>query len=115
MQLERRDEPNGITVFTFTGEFGSVELPAISAGIEKLRDAGRVRLVFNFKGVRFINSSALGFLCELHASLPDSAGELVISEPSKEFENIISTLGIDQLLTVCASDEAALAQLGPGS
>ena len=115
MELKRRDEPNGITVLTFAGEFGSVELPALAAGVEKLRDAGSVRLVFNLTDLRFINSAALGFLCELHANLPDSDGELVISEPSRDFVNIISTLGIDQLLTVCDSDEEALAQLGSGS
>ena len=68
MDLTRRDEPSGITVLTFAGEFGSVELPALSAGVQKLRDAGCVRLVFNLKDLRFINSAALGYLCELHAN-----------------------------------------------
>jgi anti-anti-sigma factor len=108
MELQRRNEPGGIIVFSFAGEFESVDLPALSKGIDQLVDAGRNRLVFNFKDLRFINSAALGYLCELHASLPDEEGQLVISEPSAEFEKIVSTLGIDQLLTICPNDAEAL-------
>ena len=110
MDLSRRDEQNGVIVFTFSGEFETVDLPALSQGVQKLLDAGRNRLVFNFKGLRFINSSALGYLCELHANMEDDGGRLVISEPSREFETIVSTLGIDQMLTICATDADALAQ-----
>ena len=110
MELQRRDAPGGIIVFRFAGELESTDLPALSEGVDKLLDAGRNRLVFNFKDLRFINSAALGYLCELHASLPDDEGQLVISEPSPEFEKVVSTLGIDQLLTICADDAEALAR-----
>ena len=113
MELQRSDEPGGIILFRFAGELETLDLPALAKGIQKLLDAGHNRLVFNFKGLRFINSSALGYLCELHASLPDTGGQLVISEPSAEFENVVATLGIDQLLTICEDDAAARAQFEP--
>jgi len=112
MELSRTDEENGVIVFRFSGEFETVDLPALAKGVDKLLEAGRNRLVFNFRDLRFINSSALGYLCELHATLPDDGGRLVISEPSREFANITSTLGIDQMLTIRESDADALAEFG---
>ncbi|MHC4849280.1 MAG: STAS domain-containing protein [Planctomycetota bacterium] len=108
MRIERREESGGVTVLTFSGEFDAFNLPKISEGIDQLIQKGRTLLVFNLKGLKFINSSALGYLIKTHKSLREYDGELVLSEPSKFFETTIATLGIDQIFKIYTNDEEAV-------
>jgi len=108
MKIERREEPDGVTILTFKGEFDAFNLPKISEGIDQLVQKGRTRLVFNLKGLKFINSSALGYLIKTHKNLREYDGELVLSEPSKFFETTVATLGIDQIFKIYTTDEEAV-------
>jgi anti-sigma B factor antagonist len=107
MEIKRREE-DGVTVLSFAGEFDAFNLPKISDGIDALVQKGRTRLVFNLAGLKFINSSALGYLIKTHKSLREYEGELTISEPSKFFQTTIATLGIDQIFKIFATDDAAV-------
>jgi len=108
MKIERREQPDGVTILTFAGEFDAFNLQKISEGIDQLIQKGRTRLIFNLKGLKFINSSALGYLIKTHKNLREYDGELVLSEPSKFFETTVATLGIDQIFKIYPNDEEAV-------
>ncbi|MEM8883322.1 MAG: STAS domain-containing protein, partial [Planctomycetota bacterium] len=103
-----RTEVDGVTILTFTGEFDAFNLPKISEGIDQLIQKGRKDLVFNLKGLKFINSSSLGYLIKTHRHLKEYEGELVLSEPSKFFQTTIVTLGIDQIFHIYENDDEAV-------
>ena len=107
MKIERREE-DSVTILTFTGEFDAFNLPKISEGIDQLIQKGRTELVFNLKGLKFINSSALGYLIKTHKNLKEYDGELVLSEPSKFFQTTVATLGIDQIFKIYTDDVEAI-------
>ena len=107
MKIERREE-DGVTILGFTGEFDAFNLQKISEGIDQLIQKGRTNLIFNLKGLKFINSSALGYLIATHKRLREYDGELVLSEPSKFFETTVATLGIDQIFKIYTNDGEAV-------
>lgn len=107
MEIKRREE-DGVTILSFAGDFDAFNLPKISDGIDALVQKGRTRMVFNLAGLKFINSSALGYLIKTHKSLREYEGELTISEPSKFFQTTIATLGIDQIFKIFANDDDAV-------
>ena len=107
MEIKRREE-DGVTILTFSGEFDAFNLPKISEGIDALVQKGRTQLVFNLAGLKFINSSALGYLIKTHKSLREYDGELTIAEPSKFFQTSIATLGLDQVFKIFATDDEAV-------
>jgi len=107
MKIERKTAGN-VTILAFTGEFDAFNLPTISEKIDALIQTGCNRLVFNLRLLKFINSSALGYLIKTHKRLKELDGELVLSEPSKFFQTTIKTLGIDQIFKVFTKDEEAV-------
>jgi len=108
MKIERREEPGGVTILSFTGEFDAFNLPKISEGIDQLIQKGRTRLIFNLKGLKFINSSSLGYMITTQKRLREYDGELVVAEPSKFFETTVATLGIDRIFKIYPNDDEAV-------
>jgi anti-sigma B factor antagonist len=107
MKIERRTSGN-VTILAFTGEFDAFNLPTISEKIDALIQTGCTKLVFNLRLLKFINSSALGYLIKTHKRLKELDGELVLAEPSKFFQTTIKTLGIDQSFKVYPDDIEAV-------
>jgi len=107
MKIDRKTAGD-VTLLAFTGEFDAFNLPTISEKIDALIQSGVSRLVFNLHLLKFINSSALGYLIKTSKRLKELDGELVLSEPSKFFQSTIATLGIDQIFKIFPNDEEAV-------
>jgi len=104
MKIERKTAGD-VTILGFSGEFDAFNLPTISEKIDSLISKGAVRLVFNLYRLKFINSSALGYLIKTQKKLREYDGELVLSQPSKFFATTIKTLGIDQIFKIYETDD----------
>ncbi len=110
MKIERKTAGN-VQILAFKGEFDAFNLPTISEKLDALIQTGCNRLVFNLHRLKFINSSALGYLIKTSKRLAELEGELVLSEPSKFFQSTITTLGIDQIFKIFPSDQEAVKYL----
>jgi len=107
MKIERKTAGD-VNIISFSGEFDAFNLPTISEKIDGLIQKGCTRLVFNLHLLKFINSSALGYLIKTHKHLRTVDGELVLAEPSKFFQTTIATLGIDQIFKIFETSEDAV-------
>src|SRR5210317_239319 len=107
MKIERKTAGK-VQILAFKGEFDAFNLPTISEKLDALIQTGCTRLVFNLRRLKFINSSALGYLIKTSKRLVELEGELVLSEPSKFFKSTITTLGIDQIFKIFPTDEEAV-------
>ena len=113
MKIDRKTVGN-VTILAFTGEFDTFNLPTISEKLDALIQTGCTRLVFNLRLLKFVNSSALGYLIKTHRRLRELDGELVLAEPSKFFQSTIMTLGIDEIIKVFPNDDDAVKYFHPG-
>ncbi|MHC4940726.1 MAG: STAS domain-containing protein [Planctomycetota bacterium] len=111
VRIERRDAPGDLTVLTISGVFDADTLPHISKVVDELIAAGRTRLVFNFKDLRYFNTASMAWIIQFHKKLTGCGGALAVSEPSKPFESLNSLVGFDRIFSVCPNDEEALAQI----
>ena len=107
MKIERK-QAGDVTILAFTGEFDAFNLPTISEKLDALINTGAKKLVFNLRFLKFINSSALGYLIKTRKRLAEIDGELCIAQPSKFFQSTITTLGIDQIFKIFPTDEEAV-------
>ncbi|MHC4493720.1 MAG: STAS domain-containing protein [Planctomycetota bacterium] len=107
MKIERKTAGN-VTILAFTGEFDAFNLPQVGEKIDALIQKGSTHLVFNLRLLKFINSSALGYLIKTAKRLKELDGELVLSEPSKFFQTTIKTLGIDRIFRIYPDDQEAV-------
>ncbi len=108
MKIDRKSEGD-VTILGFSGEFDAFNLPTVSDKIDTLIEKGGYKLVFNLFELKFINSSALGYLIKTQKKLREYDGELVLSQPSQFFATTIKTLGIDQIFKVYETDTDAVA------
>lgn len=108
MRIERR-QAGQVDILSFSGEFDASKAPLTE--IDRLVEDGRIRLVCNFRDLKFIASPVLGYLVKTGKRLKGRGGELVFSEPSRFMRATIQTLGLDQIFEVFPGDAAAFAHL----
>lgn len=61
--------------------------------------------------VKFVNSTALGAVIKAYKRCKAEGGELVIGQPSTFVKKVVSQLGIDQLVPMFDTEEAAVKHL----
>lgn len=89
------------------GEFDTFYVPALQDEVSSLIKAGVHFAVLNLRLVRFINSTALGAIIKISKQLASESGRLVISRPSPFCRTIIEKVGLDRVVSVYDTDEAA--------
>lgn len=95
-------------VLTLKGEFDTFYCPALIQEVEDLIDEGIHHVVVEMRLVKFINSTALGAMIKVHKRCRAEGGELVIAHPAPFVRDVISKVGIDKLIGVFDTEEAAV-------
>jgi len=109
IQVEPRDS---YAILHLRGEFDTYYVPAFQEEVDSLTKAGVVHVVLNLRLVKFINSTALGGLIKASKVLSANGGQLIISRPSRFCKDIIDKVGLDRVISVHDTDEAAAAAFG---
>jgi anti-anti-sigma factor len=89
------------------GEFDTFYAPLLQQEVDALVKAGIVRVVLNLRWVRYINSTALGALAKIRRQLEGQGGKLAISRPSAFCKDMLGKVGLDRVIGIYDSDEAA--------
>jgi anti-anti-sigma factor len=105
-------EPNeNHAILHLRGEFDTYYCPLLQEEIDGVLRAGTKNVVLNLRMVRFINSTALGAIIKASKGLTQKGGRLVISRPSTFCRDIIEKVGLDRVVPVFETDEAAAESL----
>ena len=95
------------TVIHLRGEFDTFYCSHLQKEIDELLAAGVANIVLNMRLVKFINSTALGAIIKASKSVAAAGGKLLISRPSAFCRDIIEKVGLDRVVPVYNTDEAA--------
>ncbi len=106
MQIDQRIE-GGVAYISLTGPLETDSLPVFKEHMKALLESGADRCCVNFRGVTFINSTALGYLVNVGSQLKAIDGELVFSQPSQFFADTFRTLELHHLFELFPSDRDA--------
>jgi len=106
ISVEPRDDH---AILHLRGEFDTYYVPHLQKEIDDLAKAGILRVVLNLRLVKFINSTALGAIIKASKGLAAKGGKLAISRPSAFCRDILEKVGLDRVVGVYDSDEAAAA------
>lgn len=93
------------------GEFDTYYCPMLQEEIDAVQRGGVQRVVLNLRMVKFINSTALGAIIKASKALSSEGGRLVISRPSSFCRDILEKVGLDRVVPVFDTDEAAVESL----
>ena len=96
------------------GEFDTYYVRNLQDEIDALVEGGVARIILNLRLVKFINSTALGAIIKASKALNARGGKLVIARPSAFCREIIEKVGLNRVVPIFDSDEAAVQGLsGP--
>ena len=93
------------------GEFDTYYCHLLEEEIQAIQKNGIQHAVLNLRLVKFINSTALGAIIKASRALGKEDGMLVISRPSAFCRDVIEKVGLDRVVPVADSDEAAIQML----
>ncbi len=102
------------TVVSPRGSLDLKSAPTLQRTLSDLLGAGRSRLVLDFSGVSFIDSTALGVLISLKRNLawPEM---MAIAAPSQEVIKLLELTGIARVFSLHPTVEAAVSSLPQAS
>ncbi len=97
LQANRRGENLYIYL---SGELDEHSAAAIRAGTDRLIDenAGLSRAVFNLAGLRFMDSTGIGFLIGRYKRLKRYGMEMYVENPEESADKILSVSGLYALM-----------------
>jgi len=99
------------TILHLRGEFDTFYCALLQKEIDGLIASGVTRVALNLRLVKFINSTALGAIIKASKILGGKGGKLVVSRPSVFCKDIMEKVGLDRVVPMFDSDEAAGAAL----
>ncbi len=102
--VEPRDN---FTILHLRGEFDTFYCALLQKEVDGLIASGVNRVALNLRLVKFINSTALGAIIKASKVLGSKGGKLVISRPSVFCKDIMEKVGLDRVVPMFDSDEAA--------
>ena len=102
--VEPRDN---FTILHLRGEFDTFYCALLQKEVDGLIASGVNRVALNLRLVKFINSTALGAIIKASKVLGAKGGKLVISRPSVFCKDIMEKVGLDRVVPMFDSDEAA--------
>ncbi len=112
ISVEPRDD---YAILHLRGEFDTFYVTALQQEIDALVKAGVVRVVLNLRLVRYINSTALGALAKIRKQLESNGGKVVVSRPSPFTRDMMTKVGLDRVLGIYDSEEAAIEAVTHGT
>ncbi len=95
-------------ILALKGEFDTFYVTSLQEEVESLLDNGISHIILNLRLVKFINSTALGSIIRFHKLCRAANGDLVIAAPSAFVRDIVSKVGLDQLVSVFDDEDRAV-------
>ncbi len=95
-------------ILSLKGEFDTFYVQSLQDEVDSLLENGISHLILNLRMVKFINSTALGAIIKFHKLAKAAGGELAIAQPSSFVKDIVTKVGIDQIVPVFEDEDAAI-------
>ena len=88
-------------VIVFNGEFDKAGHSEVKEELEKaIEDFSEKNLVFDFSGLKFINSEGIGYLMEIHTHLVQRGRKLVIVGVKPNVADVFKAIGIQEVVPI---------------
>ena len=108
---ERSMVRDGLGLLTLAGEVDLYTAPRFKDDLVALIEDGATDVVVDLSGVTFIDSTALGVIISGVKRLHERDGRLAIVAGSRPVVRILDITGLDKVLTIFETREAAIAGL----
>lgn len=101
---------DGVAIVSLEGKFAAgTDGPALRSKTQELFDSGTKKVILDFTGVPYIDSTGLGFLAAGHAAAEKVRAKIVLCGVTPAVKQILDRVQMAQFFPLAASQAAALA------
>jgi len=100
-----------ITCLRFAGDISSASKDAVVGTYQALDKAAHKRLLLDFKGVEYLNSSGIALVIQVLMEANKSGQTVAICGLTPHFTKVFTMVGITKYATLYSDETAALAAL----
>ena len=101
-------------VIDISGDVTAAAEPALKSAYENAATAGARHLVLNFGGLEYMNSGGIGMLVTLLVHASRNRQKLAAFGLSRHYREIFELTRLDEAITICDSEQAAVAAAAAG-
>jgi anti-anti-sigma factor len=109
MQFETSTLPGGVTQISLNGRLDISGVQAIDQPFSFATTLRAERIIVDLAGVSFLSSIGIRLLLTSAKAQAQRGGKLVLASPQPLVRQVLEVAGIDQLVPLCATSQAALA------
>lgn len=109
LSISRESAP-GAALCSVAGELDIASSPALREELAELA-RGDTPVVLNLEGLTFMDSTGLSVIIAALKRLHERGLELVLCSPQPNVRRTMEICGLDQVITICPSEDAALDHL----
>ena len=113
----REVSASGVQPATLVELSGSVDpdtLEIFEGLMDKLIDAGKRRIIYDFHKIKYINSTGMGMMVQFNDTLSEDGGGLVLMRIQPKVLLVVEMLGLQALFKIAANQAEALQGLSGG-
>jgi anti-sigma B factor antagonist len=100
-----------ITCLRFVGDISSLSKDAVLGTYQALDKAANMRILLDFKGVEYLNSSGIALVIQVLMEANKSGQTVAICGLTPHFNKVFTMVGITKYATLFPDEAAALASL----
>ena len=105
---------DGVCVLSPSGRLDAVSSPDFKQTVQDMVEQGRTRLVVDFSGITFMDSSGLGALIASSRTLQKQDGDIRLACLSDTIRQIMGLTRADRMFDIFDSVDGAVAGFGSG-
>ena len=108
----KHEVKEGVLVIELTGHLlGAQANAAVMSIVLQNIEAGVKKVVFNLKGVNYVDSAGLGMLLSASSKIKNAGCRLVICSLSDQVVKLLKTTKVESVFKIAADETAAIALL----
>jgi len=104
----KTENKNGVTLCYVDGEIDINTAPALKKSFDRLITQKTPKIVINFKGVTYIDSSGLATLVEILKNMRVYGGALRLSNLSSKIRSLFEITKLEKLFQIYTLEEEAI-------
>jgi anti-anti-sigma factor len=106
------DSRNDVTILRLQGKFvAGRDGPLCREKVKGLIEAGRRKLLFDFSGVPYIDSTGLGFLAGCRAAAQKAGAGLVLASVDERVKRVLDEVKLTDFFVIAEDEVRGIARL----
>lgn len=111
IEVNKKDQ-DGVIIFEFKWELDETNADKTFASIyNEIRDFKDKKIIFNLKGLKYLNSKSIGYIADVFSNIEDNEGKMYISDCDEGVKDVLELVGITTIIPTVDTEKEALTEI----